>query len=244
MQSATPGLFIESLPWPAAEAAIKAFGTIVIPVGARCKEHGLHLPLNTDWVIAEYLAGRVAEQCQVVVLPTVQYGYYPAFLEYPGSVSIGEAIFRDCIADICRSFTPHGATRFYVLNTGLSTLKPLKAAQDLLGNEGVRMDYTDTQQIARTERRAVQQQSHGTHADELETSMMLYIAPGLVELSRACPELAPARPGPLTRNPQGDGVYSATGAWGDPTLATRDKGERIVEATVREIVQAIQEKFR
>src|SRR5476651_2585569 len=135
MQPPIPGLFIESLAWPEAEAALKSVGTIVVPVGARCKEHGLHLPLNTDWIIAEYLARRIAEQCRVVVLPTVQYGYYPAFVEYPGSVSIGEATFRDCIVDICRSFAGHGAKRFYVLNTGLSTIRPLKSAQELLKSE-------------------------------------------------------------------------------------------------------------
>lgn len=237
MPGAGPGLFIESLTWDEVEAALKTFDTVVIPVGARCKEHGLHLPLNTDWITAEYLAHRVAELCPVLVLPTVQYGYYPAFVDYPGSVSIGEATFRDLIADLCRSFARHGVRRFYVLNTGVSTKPPLRAAQELLRAEGVRMDFTDPRETARAERQAVQEQSHGTHADELETSVMLYIAPQVVHMELARPELAPDRPGGLTRDPAAPGVYSPTGAWGDPTRATREKGQLIVEAMVREIVE-------
>jgi creatinine amidohydrolase len=233
------GLFIESLTWSEVEAALKVYDTVVIPVGARCKEHGLHLPLNTDWIEAEYFARRVAEQCRVLILPTMQYGYYPAFVEYPGSVSIGEATFRDAVADVCRSFARHGARRFYVLNTGISTLRPLRAAQELLRSEGVRMEFTNPRQTAVAEHQAAQQQPCGTHADELETSMMLYIAPDVVHMERAKPEIAPDRPGGLTRNPAGPGIYSATGAWGDPTLATRDKGEMIVEAMVREIVETL-----
>lgn len=238
MPHASPGVFLESLTWTQAQEALRVIDTVLLPVGARCKEHGLHLPLNTDWIIAEYLAHRIAGQCRVIVLPTVQYGYYPAFLEYPGSVSIGEASFCDTVADICRSFSRHGTRRFYVLNTGISTVRPLKAAQGLLQGEGVSMDFTDLRQSALPERQTLQQPL-GSHADELETSMMLYIAPEVVRMDLARPELAPDRPGGLTRNPSGAAVYSPTGAWGDPTLATREKGERVVEAIVREIAEAL-----
>src|SRR5580700_9024695 len=111
MADASPGLFLESLTWTEADEALRVIDTIVVPVGARCKEHGLHLPLNTDWILAQYLAARIAGRCRVIVLPVVQYGFYPAFVEYPGSVSIGEATFCDAIADICRSFSRHGTRR-------------------------------------------------------------------------------------------------------------------------------------
>ena len=81
---------------------------MLVPVGARCKEHGPHLPLNTDWLFAEYLARRIVSACRVLAVPTIPYGHYPAFAEYPGSVSIGEATFRDLVTDVCRSFARHG----------------------------------------------------------------------------------------------------------------------------------------
>ena len=54
--------------------------------------------------------------------------------------------------------------------------------------------------------------------------MMLYIAPESVRMNQAAGDLSPDKRGPLTRDPHGKGTYSPTGAWGDPTLATREKG--------------------
>jgi creatinine amidohydrolase len=234
------GLRLEALTWHQAEEAIQRLGTILIPVGAACKEHGLHLPLNTDWVMAEYLTNRIIEKCSVLALPTVGYGYYPAFLEYPGSVSIAAGVFEETIKDICRSFARHGGRKFYVLNTGISTLAPLESARIALGAEGISMAYSDLGKIAAATRQSVQTQPFGTHADEIETSMMLYMAPEIVHLEKAVPELAADRPGPLTRDPCGHGVFSATGAWGDPTLATMEKGRIVVEAIVEELVRLLQ----
>jgi len=72
--------------------------------------------------------------------------------------------------------------------------------------------------------------------------MMLYIAPETVEMSKAVKDFDP-RPNRrgLTRNPEGKGHFSPTGIWGDPTLASREKGEIIVEATIKEIIKQIQE---
>ena len=233
------GVRAETLTWPEVEQALKSSPTVLIPIGAGCKEHGLHLPLNTDLLCADYLVSRVLEQCEVIALPTVAYGYYPAFLEYPGSVSIGASAFGETVADICRSFARHGATKFYVLNTGISTIVPLEAARLTLLGERIEMTYSDLRQLAAEARRSVENQAVGTHADEIETSVMLYIAPEVVRLERAVPELAADRRGGLTRDPKGGGVYSASGAWGDPTLATTEKGRIVVESMVREIVDHI-----
>jgi len=85
-------------------------------------------------------------------------------------------------------------------------------------------------------------QEGGTHADEGETSMMLYIAPDLVDMSKAVRDYdaRPNRKG-LTRDPNGSGTYSPTGIWGDPTLASREKGRVIVETTVSEIINQVKE---
>jgi len=239
------GIFIDTLTWPEVESALSTYDTVVVPVGAQCKEHGLHLPLNTDWVFANYLTRRVVEACRVIALPTVGYGYYPAFTEYPGSVNIGAETFRDLVCDICRSFARHGISKFYILNTGISTIEPLAAARQALLADGLRMEFSDLRDMAVAARKSVQRQSHGTHADEIETSNMLYIAPQLIRMDRATPELAVDRPGGLTRDPHATaGVYSPTGAWGDPTLATAEKGRVVTEAIVEEIIDFLRREFR
>jgi creatinine amidohydrolase len=77
-------------------------------------------------------------------------------------------------------------------------------------------------------------QNGDTHADEIETSMRLYFAPEAVDITKAVKDLdnRPNRRG-LTRDPEGKGHYSPTGIWGDPRLATREKGREITEIKVR-----------
>jgi creatinine amidohydrolase len=233
---------LDTLTWPEAERALCELPTVLLPVGARTKEHGHHLPLNNDWLIAEYLARRVAERTPVLVLPSVQYGHYPAFLEYPGSVSVRADAFRDTIIDICQSLAAQGAKRFYVLNTGISTHGPLADARASLHASGARMEFTDVHTAYAGLRRQVETQPAGTHADEIETSMMLYIAPDRVHLERATRDIHPDRgPGGLRRDPKAEaGVYSPTGAYGDPTLATREKGQIIVEGMVEFLVMQVE----
>ncbi|MGZ7064760.1 MAG: creatininase family protein [Candidatus Aminicenantales bacterium] len=235
-------LALENLTWPEAEKALKNYTVVLFAVGARTKEHGPHLPLKTDYVMAECLKDRVAREVPVVWLPTLEYAYYPSFLEYPGSVSIGAEAFKNTVIDICRSLRRHGMRKFYVLNTGISTLPPLRAASEELAKTDVTMWYLNLLETDKKLPPGLLQQEGGTHADEAETSMMLYIAPELVNMSKAVKDYdaRPDRKG-LTRDPKGEGVYSPSGIWGDPTLATRDKGRVIVEATVEEIVRQVRE---
>lgn len=226
------GTILDGLTWLAAEALLTPDTVVVIPLGAAAKEHGPHLPLNNDWNMAEYLKRRLAERARVVVAPTVPYHFYPAFVEYPGSVSLRLETARDLVVDIVRSFARHGPRRFYVLNTGVSTLRALAPAAAALAAEGTLLRFTDILALLGPLERAVAEQPCGTHADEVETSIMLHVAPETVEMTRAVRECAPERPGGLTRDPGGRGIYSPSGVWGDATLATREKGRRLVDGLV------------
>jgi creatinine amidohydrolase len=236
------GVLLEDLTWYEAEKELTASTVVVIPVGAAAKEHGPHLRLKNDWILAEYLKKRVLAQSDVVIAPTVPYYFYPAFVEYPGSTTLRMETARDLMVDICRSLAPFGPRRFYALNTGISTLRALEPASGLLASEGIILRYTDLNQILGPVEKATSEQEGGSHADEGETSMILYIDPSAVNMAKAVKDYNPDR-GPLTRNPKGNGTYSPTGIWGDPTLASRAKGERLVEASVTGILQDI-EKLR
>lgn len=243
--SSPKGLFAESLSWDECETALKTLDTVLIPIGAGLKEHAHHLPLNNDALLAQKLTERVIERSAVLALPVIAYGYYPAFVEYPGSVSLREETFRMTLEDVARSWMRHGVKKFYFLNTGISTLRALESVRELLGKEGVRVAFTDFRKDGASAAHDIQEQPRGTHADEIETSMMLHLAPECVRMSRARPELALDRAGGLTRNPNApSGTYSLTGAWGDPTLATAAKGERVVAALVKDIVRSLEELQR
>lgn len=238
--AAPRGVLLWDLTWLQAEAVLTSDAVVVLPLGAASKEHGPHLRLKNDWLLAEYYKERVLAAADVVIAPTLGFHHYPAFVEYPGSTSLSEATSRDVVVEICRGLARSGPRRFYVLNTGVSTVKPLRAAAEVLAAEGILMRFTDILTIAESVEKEVSEQPGGTHADEIETSMMLYIAPETVDMSKAVRDWAPKTKPGFSRTPDGPGHYSKTGIWGDPTLATRAKGERIVEHMVTGILAEIE----
>lgn len=229
------GTRLEDLTWQQAEARLTADAIVVIPIGAALKEHGPHLRLKNDLVLAEYFTSRVLASEDVLVAATLGYHFYPAFVDYPGSTSLRFETARDLTVDVVSSLAHHGPRRFYGLNTGVSTRRPLAAAAEQLAKRGILFTYSDFGRSTDALRKELLTQARGTHADEGETSMMLYIAPDLVDLSKAVKDDGEDKPGPLSRTPEGPGTYSPTGSWGDPTLATREKGRRIVERIVEGI---------
>jgi len=233
-----PGVLLEDLTWKEAEGVLKPDSVVVIPIGAQAKEHGPHLKLRNDFTIAEYLKQRVLERANVIVAPTLNYHYYPAFVDYPGSTTLRLETARDMTVDVCRSLARFGPRRFYALNTGVSTVRALTPAVEILAADGILLRFTNVSTIVEDVEKKVQQQEGGTHADELETSMMLYIDPPSVDMKKAVKDYHPGA-SPLSRVPDATRTYSASGTYGDATLATREKGKVIVEAMVERLLQEI-----
>jgi creatinine amidohydrolase len=232
--------WLEQITWHQAADVLKPDAVVMIPLGAAAKEHGPHLKLSNDAILAEYLARRVAAGTPVVVAPLLSYHFYPAFLEYPGSTSLALNTARDLTSDVVRTLARSGPRRFYVLNTGISTLRPLAAAAQALSSEGILLRYTNLETALDGAARGLREQEGGSHADEIETSMMLHIDPHSVDMSKAVKDYdARSTPFALTRQKGATGTYSPTGIWGDPTLATKDKGRVLTDALVASILEDI-----
>ena len=222
--------------WIEAEPLLAADGVVAIPLGAAAKEHGPHLPLDNDARIANWLAAEVANRLPVLLAPLVNTSFYPAFVEYPGSISLRAETARDVIIDICRSLSVHGAKRFYVLNTGVSTEGPLAAAREELAD--LNFQYLRLGEAMRRIPEGVLEQGWGTHADEHETSLMLHIAPETVDMSRAVDDGSEGE-GRLSRQ-RSQGTYSPSGVFGQATLATAAKGKYVAEAMLEQALTDIQ----
>ena len=235
------GILLEDLTWQEAEKVLTPETIVVIPIGAESKEHGPHLKLKNDWLMAEYLKREVLRRSNVVVAPTVNYHYYPAFVEYPGSTTLRLETARDLMVDICKSLARYGPKRFYALNTGVSTARPLQMSAELLAKDGITMRFTNLLKVNEAAEKQVQQEEGGTHADEIETSMMLAIDPSSVDMKKAVKDYHPSGKGGLSRDPNGTGDYSASGVFGDPTLATRKKGEILLRGLVEGILKDIED---
>jgi creatinine amidohydrolase len=240
-QEPPKGVRLETLAWPEAEPLLRADTVVVLPIGAAAKEHGPHLQLRNDLTMADYLTARVVDASAVVVAPTLTYHFYPAFTEYPGSTTLTAETARSVTVDAVRSLARFGPKRFYALNTGISTVRPLEAAAKVLAAEGILLGFTNLNTTLEATASKISQQTGGSHADEIETSMMLYIDPSVVDMTRAVKDYRPSTGVlRLTRQPNAAGTYSPSGIWGDPTLATRDKGQQLVEALVSGILGDIE----
>lgn len=242
----TEGMAVDltHLTWNEAEQALADCKVVILPIGAALKEHGPHLPLSNDFITAEYLRRRLMRIEKCVFAATLNYGYYPAFLEYPGSTSLNRETMMRVVVEIFRSFVPFGPRKFYALNTGISTLWSLEPARQELSARGLEMEYTRLNEIATDLTKSIEEQKRGSHADEIETSTMLYIASEVVRCERAANDSGSDNPGPLTRQKDNrNGCYSPSGIFGDSTLASLRKGEIYVEALVEGIRKDI-EDFR
>lgn len=241
-QQGPKGIRLADITWQQAADVLRPETVVVIPLGAGSKEHGPHLKLGNDALLAEYLTRRVLDASDVVVAPALPYHFFPAFSEYPGSASLTLETARAVTSEAASGLSKYGPRRFYVLNTGVSTRRALDPAARTLASQGILLGSTDLAPILDRVSAAVRQEEGGTHADEVETSMMLYIDPVSVDMRRAVKEYNPS-PGPslqLTRRRGGPGTFSESGVWGDPTLATREKGRVIVEGLVKAILDDIE----
>jgi creatinine amidohydrolase len=235
------GIRLEHLSWVEAEKALTPDTVVVVPLGAALKEHGPHLKLRNDLALAEYFTDRIVTAAPVVATAPLTYHFYPAFLDYPGSTSLSLETARDATVQIVRSLAQHGPRRFYVLNTGISTVRALEPAAAALASEGILLRFTDLGGAMDRIAAPVRRQEDGSHADEIETSMMLYIDPASVDMTRAVKDVAPrSNPMRLRRSSGLPGTYSPSGVWGDATLATRDKGQVVVEGLVSTMLADIE----
>jgi creatinine amidohydrolase len=244
--TAPKGRLLSGMTWLDAKTALTPEAVVVIPVGAESKEHGLHMPLGTDFLQAEYYKGRVLAAANVVIAPTVNYFYYPAFVEYPGTTNLSLPVARELLLDVVHGIAKFGPRRFYVINIGVATNKPLAEAAALLAIEGISLRYLDlTGSAVYALEKQVLTQKEGSHADEIETSTMLAIDPSAVDMKKAAVEYiegAPAR-GLFSPDPK-SARYSASGVYGDATRATVDKGRILLEGMTRIILDEIEDLRR
>jgi creatinine amidohydrolase len=220
--SANTGVWLEDLTWPEAKARFEAGMPVVIPIGAASKAHGPHLPLKTDALTARALAQKLIERLPVIAAPVVGFGFYPAFTSFAGSQHLSAPTFKALLAELLASLRGHGVRRIVILNTGVSTEKPIDevaaGADDILvlhmrGLGAAADTLLDVPE--------------GGHADECETSVVLALEPRSVRLDRLAL----------------DGPFERTGATGDPRAATAFKGERILAARVDDMVAALRERW-
>ena len=159
---------------------------MVVPIGARSKEHGRHLPMCTDYLVARAFCDGIAAALPVLIAPVIDFGYYPAFLRYPGSQHLRAETFIALLTDIFERLLDQGAANLAIVNTGVSTegADPDRRARSA-GAARRRRPGRGYPPPRAAQRVRSSEQKLGGHGDEHETSLMLAIAPERVNMSKA-----------------------------------------------------------
>lgn len=216
--------------------SIKKNWRAIIPIGS-LEQHGAHLPVSTDALIAEYIATVIAEKIPFFVLPVISYGvsyeHMPMF-----NLSLRNSTLSNMLHDLCISLVENGIKSILLLNSHHGNVGVLQyIAQNLYrkvpSNIGVyAINYWHL--------------LHGDfdHAGEIETSLVLAIAPSLVRMDKAEPNLkklskSKVAYSSITNNPGSFINITGNGVWGDPRDATAQKGRMLLEEIVKTLSQTI-----
>ena len=213
--------------------AINADPRLIIPVGA-CEQHGRHMPLGTDTMIVEHLADDLSAEFGVCVAPTLEYGVNVATERgYPGNASLRKKTLHRMLNDLLDTWESTGVLEFILLTA--HEHDPHQEALATVITTRARVRVVDV--FAIDFRDVLEGQSAPMHGDEVDTSLLLFLAPHLVEMDLAedymmsRDELRRYRRGWL-KVPKG-----SSGSIGRPSLASAAKGAAIY-AHIRDKVRA------
>jgi creatinine amidohydrolase len=177
----TKGFFLERLTWPQARQAFDRTGFVVIPTGSN-EQHGPHLPLGTDFLVARELAARVAQRSEVIVTPTLPIGYARYHNVFPGTLSLSEDTLNAALVDICEDLLRYGTTHILFVNGHGGNMNAIRRCGEWLRRRGIPMAAAPWWQM--THLVNPQWQALG-HADFVETSAVLALDESLVDMKAA-----------------------------------------------------------
>ncbi len=224
------------------EADRADFSIMLLPVGA-VERHGDHLPLGTDAMTALYIAERVAERVGGLVLPPVWYGSSMAMRGHRGTFDVSQEALAAYVSEILREAWRNGAKLVVVVNGhGGNTQALHYAARKVTGETGLAVAVMDWWRDVAVKERSRLFTKPG-HGGEDETSAMLVIAEDLVDMEAASEAEAPRLPLRIYHRGFEEKVYSKA-LTGDARLASREKGEKWLEAVVEEIASKVIEATR
>jgi creatinine amidohydrolase len=217
---------------------LKKTKTIIFPFGT-IEEHGSHLPLHTDSFIIQKVLEMVAGKRKFFLAPVLYYGVCTTTKDHPGTISISPGTLRLFAGDLVTEAYKKGLKNFLLISGhgGSLHMSALKEAAEVLVErlKDIRIAVFSPYDLLWKELSEISETQNDSHAGELETSMMLYLAPHLVK-GRAKEEYPPIPKPFIMRNKM---KYWPGGVWGNPGKASPAKGGKAVKLMVDTIIEVL-----
>ena len=241
---------LEEMTWEDAKEKFKEIDIAILPVGST-EQHGPHLPVSTDAFDAYWLSKETVKRVNApkpVVLPPINYGVSYHHMAFPGTISLAPETLVSTVYDIGCSLVSYGVKKFLIVNGHGGNIPSLKCAGQKLGYEKKLMVFIDSGEIAGKEHKEIVKTPNDVHSGEYETSTSLANREKLVQLDKLTKEV-PKFPSPYLEFSGDNKVpwvfatdkLSKTGVLGDPTLASKEKGKKLWEAHINNLVAFIEQ---
>ena len=230
---------------------------VILPIGS-VEQHGNHMPVGTDTLLAQAVSLAVAEKAaDVVVMPPPWYGFSAHHMRFAGSVTLRAETLMAVCEDVVGSVVKHGFRRILIVNGHGGNGGVIDLLASTLGHKhygAARIATLTYFTLARDAIAELRQSAPGGmgHACEFETAMMQVVDPALVHMERAAVIYPDPGSSYLTTDLLGGqavrvyhdfGDLSPTGTLGDPSLATPEAGQKFFAASVAALA-AFVEDFR
>ena len=239
---------IREMSWVEFDECRKTCDMVIIPTGA-IEEYGPHMPLGSDIIVAEEIAKRVADATGALIAPSVDVGDSRVLSSFPGTLVVSEENFKGYVHDVCESLRKWGFKRFLFITGHAGNLPMIggicKEYKTMYPE--LKLGQIDWWKFANINGGKALEYSgymaHG-HASECGTSVMLYLRPELVNMEAAvCHKLDSENQFPDVVQYFSIRDKTPSGVIGDATIATKEKGKKVVSLCVDRIIDFIEKEF-
>jgi creatinine amidohydrolase len=229
-------LGLDELSWIDVAAHLARDPRLIVPVGA-LEQHGAHLPLGTNVLIARRFSVELSQEFGVLRAPAFGFGVnVTTERAYAGTASLGRKTLNRVLNELLDGWESHGVTEFIIL-TAHRHDPHLEALATLLTTAS-RVRVIDIWDVPIQD--LLEGREDAEHAGEAETSLMLHLYPDLVRMDRARDfNLSPEDFRRYMRGGMPAPPTGGTGCVGRPTLATEEKGRRIFQHILDVVRRAV-----